>query len=366
MVKLREIISGWKGRMKMKVIQESFGQLNNQTVDSFTLINDNGMELTCINYGCIITKMTTPDKEGTYENIVLGYDTLAEYVTGSYFFGTVVGRVAGRIKGGSFDLDGKTYTLAKNENNNHLHGGNRGFDKVIWDASVQESDQEASVQFSYQSPDGEEGYPGNVNINVIYTLNNDNELTIHYSGISDEKTLLNMTNHSYFNLSGNIKRDILNHTLTIKSDKFLELNDKLLPTGELMDVNGTPFDFTSERLIQTGVDSDHPQNLLAGHGYDHPFLLSSNHDNEIILKDSESGRTLTIETDEPGVVVYSGNQMKSEGEIYGIPSRKYLGICLETQGLPDAIHHPNFPSWILEKDQEYKSVTKYKFGVTAN
>lgn len=356
-------MNGMKGRMNMKVIQEKFGEINDQTVNSFTLVNDHGIELTCINYGCIITKMITPDKDGNYENIVLGYDSLEEYVKGSYFFGTVVGRVAGRIKGGSFDLNGKTYTLAKNENNNHLHGGDKGFDKVIWDASIQENDEKVSVQFSYLSPDGEEGYPGNLNIKVTYTLNNQNELTIHYSGISDEKTLLNMTNHSYFNLSGNIKRDILNHSLSIKSDKFLELNDELLPTGNLLEVKGTSFDFTNERFIQTGVESNHPQNLLAGNGYDHPFALSSNHDEEIILKDSGSGRTLTIETDEPGVVVYSGNQMKTEGEIYGVPSRKYLGICLETQGLPDAIHHPNFPSWVLEKDQEYTSATKYKFGV---
>ncbi|WP_160724401.1 aldose epimerase family protein [Bacillus sp. USDA818B3_A] len=350
----------------MKVIQEKFGQLNNQIVDSFTLVNDNGMELTCINYGCIITKMNVPDKNGNFENIVLGYDTLDEYVKGSCFFGTIVGRVAGRIESGAFELNGKTYTLAKNENNNHLHGGNQGFDKVIWDADVIENEQEIGVQFSYLSPDGEEGYPGNVTIKVTYTLNNQNELTIRYSGFSDEDTLLNMTNHSYFNLSGNIKRDILNHTLSIKSDKFLELNEELLPTGELLDVKGTPFDFTSGRYIQTGVDSTHPQNILAGNGYDHPFLLSANHDEEIILKDSESGRTLTVETDEPGVVVYSGNQMKTDGEIYGVPSRKYLGICLETQGLPDAIHHPNFPSWILEKGQEYTTVTKYKFGVITN
>ncbi|PLS01126.1 aldose epimerase family protein [Neobacillus cucumis] len=347
----------------MKVIQENFGQLNNQTVNSYTLINDHGMELTCINYGCIITKIITPDRNGNFENIVLGYDTLEEYVKGSYFFGTIVGRVAGRIKGGSFELDGKTYTLAKNENNNHLHGGNSGFDKVIWDASVIENDQEVSVQFSYLSPNGEEGYPGNLNVKVTYILNNLNELTIHYSGVSDEKTLLNMTNHSYFNLSGNLKKDILNHSLSIKSEKFLELNDELLPTGKLVDVLETPFDFTNDRLIQSGIESDHPQNKLAGQGYDHPFVLSANHDQEIILKDSESGRTLTIETDEPGVVVYSGNQMKSEGEIYGVPSCKYLGICLETQGLPDAIHHPNFPSWVLEKDQEYTTITKYKFGL---
>jgi aldose 1-epimerase len=348
----------------MKVIQEKYGQIDGQTVTSFTLINNHGVEVTCINYGCIITKVITPDKSGKFENIVLGYDSLDEYVNGSYFFGAIVGRVAGRIKEGSFELDGKTYTLAKNENNNHLHGGVKGFNQVIWDAEVIESDEEVAVQFSYLSRDGEEGFPGNLNVNVTYKLNNNNELSIHYSGHSDEKTLLTMTNHSYFNLSGNIKRDILNHSLKLKSNKFLELDSELLPTGELVDVAGTSFDFTSERLIKTGAESEHPQNKLAGGGYDHPFLLNTQHDNEIVLKDLENGRSLTIETGEAAVVVYTSNQMKSEGEILGVPSRRYLGICLETQGLPDAIHHPHFPSWILEKDKEYSSVTKYQFGVT--
>lgn len=218
------------------------------------------------------------------------------------------------------------------------------------------------MRFFYLSSDGEEGYPGNLNITVTYTLNNYNELSIQYSAKSDKKTLLTMTNHSYFNLSGNLKRDILNHTLKIKSDKVLKLSKELLPTGEMMDVKGTPFDLTEGRLIQTGAESENPQNKLVGGGYDHPFLLNVQRDNEIVLKDAESGRTLTIETDEVGVVVYSGNQIKSEGEIGGVPSRKYLGICLETQGLPDAFHHPNFPSWILGKDEEYKTVTTYKFG----
>ncbi|MGF6947655.1 galactose mutarotase-like enzyme [Neobacillus sp. B4I6] len=220
----------------------------------------------------------------------------------------------------------------------------KGFDKVVWDAAMIENEQEVGIQFSYISPDGEEGYPGNLTIKVTYTLNNKNELSIHYYGQTDQKTLLNVTNHSYFNLSGNLKRDILNHSLTIKSDKFLELNNELLPTGNLLDVENTPFDFNDERLIKSGAASDYPQNLLAGNGYDHPFLLKTNHDNEITLKDQESGRTLTIETDEVCVVIYTGNSLSSEGEIRGVPSRKHLGICLETQGLPDAIHHSHFPS----------------------
>jgi aldose 1-epimerase len=350
----------------MKVLQEMFGENDNKIVHSFTLINDHGVEMTCINYGCIITKIITPDKNGALENVVLGYDSLNEYVNGSSFFGAIVGRVAGRIKGGSFDLNGKTYSLAKNENSNHLHGGIKGFDKVVWNAMIIKNDTEVGVEFTYISKDGEEGYPGNLKITVTYILNNDNELSIQYTGISDADTLVNVTNHSYFNLSGNARRDILNHSLMIKSDKFLELNNELLPTGEMLAVEGTPFDFTTERLINTGVISEHPQNKLAGEGYDHPFLLNTNHDEEIVLKEPENGRTLTIETDETGVVVYSGNQLTAEGEIRGVPSRKYLGICLETQGLPDAIHHPHFPSWILEKDQQYSSVTKYKFGIDGN
>ncbi|MBT2734007.1 aldose epimerase family protein [Bacillus sp. ISL-7] len=346
----------------MKVIHDTFGQIDNQTVSSFTLVNDHGVEVTAINYGCIITKIVVQDKYGNYENIVLGHDSLNDYVHDPYFLGAVVGRVGGRIKGGSFELDGNTYTLAKNDGNNHLHGGLRGFDKVVWDAEI----LEAGVRFSYLSPDGDEGYPGNLHIQVTYTLDNDNQLKIQYGAQSDKKTLVTVTNHSYFNLSGNLKRDILNHKLIIKSDQFLELDDEFIPTGNFLDVKNTTFDFTSESVIETGTASDHPQNVLVGNGYDHPFLLNTNHDKEIVLRDPESGRILTVETDEAGVVVYSGNSLKSEGEFRGTPSEKYLGICLETQALPDANHHPHFPSTILDIDQQYSSVTIYKFGIEKN
>jgi aldose 1-epimerase len=343
----------------MKVIRESFGQIDHQTVTKFTLINDHGVEVTVINYGCIITKIVTPDKNGHYENIVLGHDSLNDYVQDSYFLGAVVGRVGGRIRGGSFDLDGETYTLAKNNGHNHLHGGNKGFNKVVWDAEVVED----GVRFSYLSPDGEEGYPGNLHIQVTYTLDNHNELKIQYEAQTDKKTLLTATNHSYFNLSGDLKRDILAHTLKIKSDRFLELDHEFIPTGDFVEVKDTPFDFRSESIIEAGTSSAHPQNVLVGDGYDHPFLLNTNHDHEIVLKDPESGRILTIETDEAGVVVYSGNSLESEGDFLGVPSSKYLGICLETQALPDAIHHSHFPSTILDKEQRYSSVTVYKFGI---
>lgn len=334
----------------MKVIQKPFGHIDNQPVLSFTIKNDNGLEVTAINYGCIITNITVPDINGIFENIVIGHDLLDDYITDSAFLGAIAGRVAGRIKGASFELDGKTYILAKNDHGNHLHGGIKGFNKVIWDAEEIEN----GVRFSYMSSDGEEGYPGNLSTEVTYTFNNENELSIHYKAHTDQKTIVTLTNHSYFNLSGNMKRDILDHTLTIDSDQFLELGHDLIPTGKFVDVENTPFDFTSERTIKTGTMSDHPQNVLVGKGYDHPFLLNKHHEEEIVLKDSESGRVLTIRTDEPAVVVYTGNSLEP---------RKYLGICLETQALPDAIHHSHFPSTVLDKNQQYSSVTKYKFGL---
>lgn len=321
--------------------------------------NDQGMKVTAINYGCIITSILAPDKNGTFEDVVIGHDALDDYIHDTYFLGAVVGRVGGRIKGGSFELDGNTYTLPKNNQKNHLHGGFKGFNKVVWDAERLEE----GVRFSYFSPDGEEGYPGNLHIQVTYTIDNQNQLNIHYEAHSDQKTLLTVTNHSYFNLSGNLKRDIQQHSLKIKSDRFLELNDEFIPTGNLLEVSCTPFDFRDERAIETGITSAHDQNILVGNGYDHPFILNTNHNTEMVLKDPISGRILTIETDEVGVVLYSGNSIKNEGQFRGIPARKYLGICLETQGLPDAIHHPSFPTVILDKDQKYSSKTIYKFEI---
>ena len=347
----------------MQIKQKKYGEVDGNTINAYTLKNDHGMKITCINFGCIITEIIVPDKEGHFENVVLGYDTLQEYLNDTTYLGAVIGRVGGRIKDAQFELEDETYALAKNEQNNHIHGGIRGFNRMIWDAKVFEKDDTVGVQFKYLSPDGEEGYPGNVDIQVSYTLNDANEFIITYEAVTDKSTPFAVTNHSYFNLSGNLKKDILNHRLKLKSDKFLELDREFLPTGTILDVRNTPFDFTGERSIRTGAYSNHPQNVLVGEGYDHPFLLNGKHDEEIILKDPENRRTLVVETDEIGVVVYSGNSLGRAGSIRGVPSRKYMGICLETQGLPDAIHHPTFPSVILDKGEKYRSVTKYRFGV---
>jgi aldose 1-epimerase len=286
---------------------------------------------------------------------------MEEYRRYSPYFGAVVGRVAGRIKDAEFELEGKMYHLEKNDGQNHLHGGKTGFSDVIWDASSFENEDEAGVEFTYFSSDGEEGYPGNLEVKVTYTLTNHNELFISYSANADKTTLLNLTNHTYFNLSGNVKRDILEHYLTMKSEAFLELNEDLTPTGQVLNVENTSFDFRKGRKIIEGVVSEDQQNILAGKGYDHPFLLSDNHQEEIILKDETSGRVLTVETDQPSVVLYTGNQIGTAYEIRGVQSKNYLGLCLETQGPPDSVHHPNLPSMILHKDETYNTATKYSF-----
>ncbi|MDT8862779.1 galactose mutarotase [Alkalihalobacillus sp. MEB130] len=347
----------------MKISKQVFGELDGQKVISFLMENDHGMEVTCLNYGCTITSIQVPDKEGSIENVVLGFDSLHEYISHSPFFGCIVGRVAGRVTNSTFELEGSTYHLPKNEGDNHLHGGNQGFDKVIWEAEIGESVDECKVIFSHLSRDGDAGYPGNVKVSVTYTLNNNNELLISYHATTDKRTIINLTNHSYFNLSGDVKRDILTHELTIKSDSFLELSDSLLPTGKLLQVEGTAFDFRGGRLLKDGVESDHQQNTLVGGGYDHPLVLTENRQEEICLIDHESGRQLIVETDEPAVVLYTSNMMTSDFEIRGVPARKHLGVCLETQHHPDAIHHPTFPSIVLDKDQEYKTMTKYRFSV---
>nr|ATG84589.1 XylM [Geobacillus thermodenitrificans] len=347
----------------MKVTYEKWSELNGKDVLLFTLVNDRGMELSATNYGCIVTKLLVPDRNGNVENVVLGFDQFDPYLVNAPYFGAVIGRVAGRIQGASFELDGITYQLAKNENNNHLHGGPNGFHRVLWQAEPVRRDDAVGVVFSYTSPDGEEGYPGTLEVQVAYWLNNDNEWTVTYRTRSDRTTLVNLTNHTYFNLSGNGKRDILDHALTIQSSRILELNEELIPTGRVLDVTGTPFDLRQGKRIREAVESGHSQIELVGRGYDHPFWLDRHHDEEIVLYDGESGRVLTVETDEVGVVVYTSNHLPEELDLDGVPSRKYLGICLETQGLPDAIHHPQFPSIVLPAGKERLSTTVYRFGM---
>ncbi|WHY59644.1 aldose epimerase family protein [Cytobacillus firmus] len=344
----------------MNITESIFGELNGHIIKSYTISNDHGMSVSCIDYGGIITGIYVPDREGNIENVILGFDTLEEYINHSPFFGAIIGRAAGRIAGSAFTLDGTVYQLKKNDGEHQLHGGTGGFHQVIWDSAAEKGLNEANIKFSYISPDGEEGYPGTLEVTVNYTLNNDNELVISYEAISDIKTIINLTNHTYFNLSGDLKRDILEHEVTIKSDHFLELDETLIPTGEFIHVENTPFDFRAGKKIKEGVKSGHPQNMLAGGGYDHPFLLNSG---EMTVVDSASGRKLAVETDRPSVVLYTANMLGSDFKIRGVQSKSHLGLCLETQCPPDSVHHEHFPSIVLEKNEVYKTKTSFKFHV---
>ncbi|KQL32755.1 aldose epimerase [Bacillus sp. FJAT-25509] len=345
----------------MQMIERLFGNYEGESVKEYTLYNNSGMSVSCLNYGCVISKIMVPDHDGIVENVVLGFDNFNDYLKWSPYFGAIVGRVAGRIKGASFDLDGKKYSLVANDDRNHLHGGKVGLSSVIWKTEKIEEENAIGLKFFNLSHDGEEGYPGNLDLTVSYLLTNDNELKIKYEGKTDKKTLVNLTNHSYFNLSGNLKRDCLEHMLQLETDYFLELSPDLTPTGRLLDVKNTPFDFKQGRKLKNGIQSSHPQNVLVGHGYDHPIVCANNCENIIMLWEEESGRTLRVTTDQPCVVLYSGNQLEGPFSISDVPARKYLGVCLETQGYPDAINHPEFPSIILEREDLYYSTTKYQF-----
>ncbi|MFZ7943370.1 aldose epimerase family protein [Neobacillus sp. 19] len=345
----------------MKLVDKVFGLYAGEPVIEYSLVNDSGMTVSFLNYGCVITEIIVPDRHGNFENVVLGFDELEDYLELSPYFGAVVGRVAGRIKGAGFELDGKEYLLAENEHPNHLHGGRKGFSSVIWQAEKIETEQAVGVKFFYQSPNGEEGYPGNLDTNVTYLLNNKNEFKITFEGKTDQTTIVNLTNHSYFNLSGNLKRDCTEHILQLESDRFLELAPDLIPTGQMLKTKNTPFDFQHGRRLNAGRSSTHPQNVLVGNGYDHPLIFTNKGENQIVLTDEESGRTLLVTTNQPCVVLYTANQLEAPYSIMGVRARNYLGVCLETQGLPDAIHHPEFPTTILKPEEVYYSTTTYRF-----
>ncbi|MBO0997195.1 galactose mutarotase [Bacillus sp. SD075] len=347
----------------MEVSESVFGELDGMVIKSYAVKTKSGMEFTCIDYGCIITNILMPDKTGIKESVVLGFDTLEEYERNSHYFGSIIGRVSGRIEKAEFTLDGNTYKLAKNENGNHLHGGPNGFHRAVWDSSLENSLDEAHITFTYTSPDGEEGFPGELKIEVTYTVNESNELIISYRGVSNKTTLVNLTNHSYFNLSGNLKRDILSHELILKSDRFLVLDSSFIPTGRVEFVENTAFDFRESKKLGMGIDSSEQQIELVGGGYDHPFLLNINNQEEICLFDRESGRKLEMETDQPCVVIYSGNSLQGDIDIRGKKAQKHLGVCLETQIPPNMISNPSFATAKLAANEIYESRTKYAFKV---
>jgi aldose 1-epimerase len=345
----------------------SFGKTKDgAAIERYTLRNKNGVEVSVINFGGIITSLKVPGKDSLFEDVVLGFDSLADYEKSNPFFGALIGRYGNRIAKGKFTLDGKNYTLAKNNDENHLHGGPTGYYKVVWTIAETPSTEGKAVKLTYLSKDMEEGYPGNLNVEVIYTLTDANELKIDYKATTDKKTVVNLTQHSYFNLSGNIKRDILDHELTLNADKFLPVDRTLIPTGELKDVAGTPFDFRQPRRIGEHIDDEDAQ-IKFGKGYDHCWVLNASADSlrsAAVLYDSASGRQMEVLTTEPGIQFYSGNFL--DGKLIGKNNTTYnfrTGLCLETQHFPDAPNQPAFPTTVLNPGDVYHTQTIYKFSV---
>lgn len=331
----------------------------------FTLRNGTGMEVQITNYGGYIVSFTAPDKAGKQANIVLGVPTFADYLKGTPSFGPIVGRFGNRIAKGKFTLDGKEYTLAVNNGVNHLHGGRVGFDKKLWTATPVDGNEPA-VQLTYTSPDGEEGYPGNLTVQVMYTLQKDNALRIDYKATTDKPTVLNLTNHAYFNLGG-MKRDILNHELMINATKFLPTDKTQIPTGELKSVSGTPLDFTRPMPVGARINDTTSIHIRYGFGYDHCFVFT---DTSKKLKlgatvfDPTSGRFMEMYTTEPSVQLYTGNHLN--GTLHGkegVPFTRRFGLCLETQHFPDSPNQPSFPTTTLRPGETFQSTTMYKLSV---
>jgi aldose 1-epimerase len=343
----------------MRISREFMGRTGaGQDVSLYTLSNDNRMTVKIMTYGGIVTSLRVPDRRGKVDDVVLGFNTLEEYLQGNPFFGALVGRYGNRIARGQFELDGKTYQLAQNDGVNHLHGGLVGFDKVVWSASPIEQADEVGVALHYISKDGEEGYPGNLAVTVRYCLNQENALQIDYEATTDQPTVVNLTHHSYFNLAGEGSGDILGHEVTIHADYFTAVDDELIPTGELRPVKGTAMDFTTPRPVGARIDE------VKG-GYDHNYVLNKQiGECALIAQVSEpgSGRVMEVWTTEPGVQFYVGNSL--DGTLIGKSGRPYTqrtGLCLEAQHYPDSPNHPEFPTTRLNPGETYRQTTIYKF-----
>jgi aldose 1-epimerase len=343
-----------------------FGKLpDGREVHQYTMTNKAGMVVQIINYGADITSLRVPDKGGKIEDVVLGYDSPQGYVDGTTYFGAVVGRYGNRIAKGRFQLDGKEYQLTVNDGENHLHGGKIGFNKVLWDAKVLNDTGEPALQLQYVSRDGEEGYPGTVTLKVTYTLTEKNELRVDYEGTTDKPTILNPTQHSYFNLSGSFTNTILDHQLMIEADGITPVDKGLIPTGQIMSVANTPFDFRNSTAIGSRIDDLDPQ-LILGHGYDHNWVLRNGAGKirkAAELYEPKSGRVLTVFTDQPGLQFYTGNFIDGSAKGKdGIAYQRRTGLCLETQAFPDTPNKPQFPSATLRPGQIYRQTTILQFS----
>ena len=356
-----------------QVTRSDFGVTpEGDSVDVFTLTNANGMTMRVTNLGGIILSLEVPDRDGTFEDVVLGFDSLQGYTSEAYraanpYFGALIGRYGNRIEDAQFSLDGETYTLAANNGPNHLHGGDRGFDRVVWTAEPFQAADSVGLVLTYTSPDGEEGYPGQLDTRVTYTLTNDNEVVFDYHATTTEATPVNLTQHSYFNLDGEGEGTILDHELTINADAFTPVDSTLIPTGEIRPVDGTPLDFQEPTSIGARIDVDHRQLNIAG-GYDHNFVLRRQDSDSLRLAatvyEPDSGRLMEVLTTEPGMQFYSGNFL--DGSLTGKQGGAYernAGFALETQHFPNSPNQPDFPSTIVRPGETYSSRTVYRFAV---
>ena len=348
-----------KEKSKMSIRKESFGQTTDgKRVDLYTLTNANGLRARITNYGAILVSLEVPDRHGRLADITLGYDTLDGYIKRGSFFGATVGRYANRIGGARFVLNGIEYKLAANNKPNHIHGGRKGFDKVVWDAKELRTTDAVAVELAYLSKDGEEGYPGNLDCTVTYTLTNNDELKISYRAKTDKTTVVNLTNHSYYNLAGQGTGDILGHELMLNAEQYTVVDEGLIPTGEIRSVKDSPLDFTSPMSIGSRIDQ-------VGKGYDHNYVLNSGGGGLALcarVYEPTSGRVMEVYTTEPGVQLYTGNFLN--GSITGKDGRvynKHYGFCLETQHFPDSPNKPHFPSTVLNPGQKYTTLTVHKF-----
>jgi aldose 1-epimerase len=350
----------------LSIEKTAFGTLKTgQSVDLYTLKNAMGMTLSITNYGGAIVKWTAPDRAGKYEDIVLGCDSVAGYEKGVPYFGALIGRYGNRIAKGKFTLEGKSYTLATNNIGNHLHGGIKGFDKVLWTITPIEG-EEPALKLSYLSKDGEEGYPGNLSVEVVYTLQKDNAVKMDYTARTDKTTHCNLTNHAYFNLSGKLSTPILDHELTLNADRFLPVDKTLIPTGVLQPVAKTVFDFTKPTKIGARIADSSDNQIKYGGGYDHAWILNPSTEKMPLvatLSEPTSGRMMTIFTTEPAIQFYSGNFL--DGTIVGknnVIYQQRTGLCLETEHYPDTPNQSKFPTTVLKPNEVYRTTSVYRFS----
>ena len=360
------LLGGIDDRGKATVSKENFGKTpEGQVVEIYTLTNANGVEARITTYGAIVVSLKTPDRDGKLEDIVLGFDTLDGYLKGHPYFGAIIGRFGNRIGKAKFTLNGTEYKLAANNGENTLHGGLKGFDKVVWKAKPATHKDSTELELTYLSKDGEEGFPGNLSVKVVYTLSNNDELKIDYSATTDKDTVINMSSHSYFNLAGQGNGEILSHQVLINADRFTPVDSGLIPTGELRSVKGTPFDFTQATAIGSRVNQDEEQLKLGG-GYDHNWVVNGKAGSMRLaarVVEPTTGRVMEVSTTEPGVQFYIGNFL--DGTLTGKGGKVYkrrYGFCLETQHFPDSPNKPDFPSTVLKKGERYQTTTVFKFS----